>query len=541
MNAEDFSIADPSVHDTNARNRVLVVDDEETVRHLFVRVLERAGFDATEALDGKDALELIGQTLPDVVLLDCTMPRLTGLEVVEALRGDPRTATLPVILVTGQGEIDDRVAGLAAGADDFVTKPVHPEELVARVRAQLRGQHAWHETMQRQWRARSEIAEALTRIPPASTAEATADVVCAVLAGLSDVERVGLVGCVGDDAVVLATRSIPGWAPGEMLDDLEAAALRQRARAGPWSDKSTPHAAGASDGSGPVAFAPLWSHDRLVGVLAMASDPVFADRPPLPVASILAMAVDLAPIVASVVEPTISRRANTTRRVSLDRVIADREFTPFFQPVVDLTDLSVVGFEALTRFTDGTPPTTRFAEAGRLGLRGKLEAATLRIAAEHAVALPAGTWLSLNASARLLVQPDIQETVSQIDRPVVVELTEHERIDDYEKVTSALRLLRPGTRLAVDDAGAGYASLRHILMLRPDFIKLDRDWVEAIDGDAARQALVAGLQHFAVSLGAQLVAEGIETDAELATLRAIGVELGQGYLFAHPAPISAFN
>ena len=154
---------------------------------------------------------------------------------------------------------------------------------------------------------------------------------------------------------------------------------------------------------------------------------------------------------------------------------------------------------------------------------------------------PREAWLSLNASARLLVQPDIQETISHIERHVVVELTEHERIDDYEKVTAALRLLRPGTRLAVDDAGAGYASLRHILTLRPDFIKLDRDWVEAIDGDAARQALVAGLQHFAVSLGAHLLAEGIETDAELATLRDIGVELGQGYLFARPAPASTFN
>ena len=108
-------------------------------------------------------------------------------------------------------------------------------------------------------------------------------------------------------------------------------------------------------------------------------------------------------------------------------------------------------------------------------------------------------------------------------------------------MTRALKLLKPGTRLAVDDAGAGYASLRHILTLRPDFIKLDRDWVEAIDGDAARQALVAGLLHFARSLGARLVAEGIETEAELTTLQAIGVELGQGYLFARPAPATTFT
>lgn len=103
MTAEDLPVALPDF-DEDARDRVLVVDDEESVRGLFVRVLERAGFEASEAADGAVALDSIAQSLPDVVLLDCTMPRLTGLEVVTALRGDPRTATLPVILITGQGE-----------------------------------------------------------------------------------------------------------------------------------------------------------------------------------------------------------------------------------------------------------------------------------------------------------------------------------------------------------------------------------------------------------------------------------------------------
>ncbi|HZP27723.1 MAG TPA: EAL domain-containing response regulator [Acidimicrobiia bacterium] len=542
MTVEDFApIVAPGEPEPARPARVLVVDDEETVRRLFVRVLERAGFEVSEAPDGRVALELITRALPDVVLLDCTMPRVTGLEVVESLRGEPRTATLPVILVTGQGDLDDRVAGLAAGADDFVTKPVHPEELVARVRAQLRGQHAWHETMQRQWRARSELADALTRIPPAATAEATADVVCAVLVGLSEVERVGLIGYLGDDAVVLATRSVPGWTPGRVLDPRFAAELARRARAGPWSDETTLPATGRATGAAPVAFAPLWSHDRLIGVLATAADRSAPDQAPLPVGSVLAMAVDLAPIVASILDPLIVRRAADARRGALERVLGGRQFMSYFQPVLDLTDLSTVGYEALTRFDDGASPSIRFAEAGRLGLRGELEAATFFAAAEAASVLPDGTWLSLNASARLLARNEVHEAIADLGRPVVVELTEHERIDDYEAVAKALKLLKSGTRLAVDDAGAGYASLRHILTLRPDFIKLDRDWVEAIDADAARQALVAGLQHFARSLGARLVAEGIETEAELDALRHLGVELGQGYLFAYPAPATTFD
>jgi EAL domain-containing protein (putative c-di-GMP-specific phosphodiesterase class I)/DNA-binding NarL/FixJ family response regulator len=522
-------------------DRVLIVDDEETVRRLFVRVLERAGFEASEASDGKVALEAIARSLPDVVLLDCTMPRLTGLEVVTALRRDPRTATLRVILVTGQGEVDDRVAGLAAGADDFVTKPVHPDELVARVRAQLRGQHAWHQTMQRQWQTRSDLADALTRITPAPTAEATAELICSVLSGLADVERVGVVGCIGDEAVVLASRSIPGWIPGDVLAPDVSAELRRRAHAGPWSDDTTLRTVGASAEAGAAAFAPLLSHDHLLGVLVMTSDPVFTDRPLLPVGSMLAMAVDLAPIVAGILEPTVTRRVDDVRRAALERVMRDREFTIHFQPVVRLEDRSTVGFEALTRFADETPPVVRFAEAGRLALRNKLEATTLLAAAEASAPLPSGTWLSLNASARLLARPELQDAVSRIDRLVVIELTEHERIDDYGTVARALAVLKPGTLLAVDDAGAGYASLRHILTLRPNLIKLDRDWIEAIEADAARQSLIAGLQHFATTLGAKLVAEGIETEAELETLRRIGVELGQGYLLARPGPASTFS
>src|SRR5262249_4675169 len=150
--------------------------------------------------------------------------------------------------------------------------------------------------------------------------------------------------------------------------------------------------------------------------------------------------------------------------------------------------LGVVGYEALTRFDDGTPPSARFAEAGRLGLRPKLEAVTFVAAVEAARGLPPEAWLSLNASARLLVLPEIQQAVSRVGRRVVVEVTEHERVDDYDGVNAALQRLTPGTQLAVDDAGAGYASLRHILMLHPDLIKLDREWVETIEGDAARQA-----------------------------------------------------
>jgi EAL domain-containing protein (putative c-di-GMP-specific phosphodiesterase class I) len=119
---------------------------------------------------------------------------------------------------------------------------------------------------------------------------------------------------------------------------------------------------------------------------------------------------------------------------------------------------------------------------------------------------------------------------------LIVELTEHERIDDYVAVGSALDRLGPNVKLAIDDAGSGYASLRHILALQPAYVKLDIEWVSGIDRDPVRRALVTGLAYFATETGCELIAEGIETQQELEALRALGVQLGQGYLLGRPMP-----
>jgi len=110
-------------------------------------------------------------------------------------------------------------------------------------------------------------------------------------------------------------------------------------------------------------------------------------------------------------------------------------------------------------------------------------------------------------------------------------------IANYHKLVGALDLVRGNARLAVDDAGAGYAGLRHILELKPQFVKLDLSLVRHVDTDAARQAMVAGMAHFARNAGCELIAEGIETEDELNELVRLGVSLGQGYLFGKPGPI----
>ena len=126
----------------------------------------------------------------------------------------------------------------------------------------------------------------------------------------------------------------------------------------------------------------------------------------------------------------------------------------------------------------------------------------------------------------------------QADRAVVLEITEHIAVQSYDRLAEALYILRGHARLAVDDAGAGYAGLRHILEVQPEFVKLDISLVRAVDTDAARRAMIGSMISFAREAGCVLLAEGIETPGELATLQRLGVSLGQGYLLGRPGPVT---
>ncbi|HYH28582.1 MAG TPA: EAL domain-containing protein [Actinomycetota bacterium] len=213
-----------------------------------------------------------------------------------------------------------------------------------------------------------------------------------------------------------------------------------------------------------------------------------------------------------------------------------------FQPIVDLRDDSVVGMEALARF-DGDPPRgpdVWFREAAEVGLSTELELEAIRIALARFDEMRDGSFLSLNISPSTIMSPGFMRTIDgfQLDR-IVIEVTEHAPVSDYDGLAVSLTPFRAGGgRLAVDDAGAGFASLTHVLALGPDIIKLDITLTRNIDSDKARRALATAMISFAHEIGASMVAEGIETSEECETLKGLGVSHGQGYFLGRPGELA---
>lgn len=229
-------------------------------------------------------------------------------------------------------------------------------------------------------------------------------------------------------------------------------------------------------------------------------------------------------------------------RLARVRRVLDEELVEVaFQPIVSVNTGAVEGYEALARFSlePIRPPNRWFAEAWQVGLGAELERLAVRVALSHLGDIEPPAYLAVNVSPELLVTEGLTAVVEAVDSTrVVVELTEHAAVEDYDPLSRAMAPLRAaGARMSVDDTGAGFASLRHILRIQPDFIKLDNSITHNIDVDLARFALARGLVSFADDVHAHMIGEGVETQAELDALRRLGFASVQGYLLGRPVPL----
>ena len=362
-------------HQVLVGRSILVVDDDAVMGKLYSAGLGARGAAVTVVNSSEAALELLVDTEFDLIIVDKSLPGLSGDELVRALRETDQNAMRPIVMVSGHADVAERMMSYDAGVTDYVIKPVSMTELMAKVSALLRHGDALRTSRVRATRAEQE-------------------------------------------------------------------AMRGR--------------------------------------------------------------------------------------------LVERAWQPHFQPIVRLADLSVIGYEALTRFADGANPEICFDTARRSGLGPELEIAVLEDALHAAAQLPGGAWVSVNASPSTIMDPEFDRVIATSTTRIVIELLETEPVGDHPDMLDRVANLPGAPLLACDDTGSGWAGLRQLVELRPQVVKLDRALVSGIDRDPTRRALVSGLRHFTNEIGALLLAEGIETVGELDTLIALDVDLGQGYLLGAP-------
>lgn len=255
----------------------------------------------------------------------------------------------------------------------------------------------------------------------------------------------------------------------------------------------------------------------------------------------LAVMEAFADLAADQIQRALDSDKSRQEKIARIRAIIDsHDLEMVFQPAIRLDEPGIEFVEALARFRSSPyePPDRWFARASEVGLGAELEILALNMALKGLRSLPKTAVVSINISPPTLTSEGFREAMASapLDR-IILEITEHEAVKVYDPVMRILTPLREeGLRVAVDDAGAGHSSFRHILRMQPELIKLDMALSRNIDRDPSRRALAAALVWFARETGSTLVAEGVETARELRTLRNLGIKVVQGHLFARPAP-----
>ncbi len=550
---------------TDAR-RILVVDDDEDIRVIVRTLLANAGYETSCAASGREALELVSSLRPDVVLLDVGMPEMSGWQVCAALRSQPETAALPVVMLTVRSEIRDLITSLQVGADDYVTKPFTKRRLLDAVETLLsrprRDRGTALPRLATEGRARNLLFDPVTGLPTLPV------LVDALREWLLVDQEVGLL--VADVEPFAQVEEFYGW---ETFDDL----LRETARTlrgllGTILLEDDLLAVDRPSGSvfsifvslpagpgGTEARERLQAKAEAVGAkLRAALEAPFAGRARRGTGLEVGFArllytpqVRLERLIyrglAEAASVATSRRGEEAAllREQFHDILARRRIATLYQPIVDLTTGTVIAHEALSRGPADTAferPEALFAYALRADEVWGLESICLAFAAERFSGRRPGL-LFVNMETALVPElkargHGVLDPLLRLPGGVVLEITERAAIRDFSQFRESVSVLRSlGFTVALDDAGSGYASLQAIAELKPNYLKISNTLVTGLARDAIKRDVVEMLVRLAARMDAYTVAEGIETDEDLSCVKSLGVRFGQGYRLGRPAPL----
>ena len=545
-----------------SRSLVLIADDDPDVLELLKVYLRPLGVDVITATDGEQALEVAQRELPDIVLLDVLMPKRTGWEVCQALRAVHRTSEIGIVLITGKGEVKDRLTGLQVGADDYLVKPFHRGEVLKRVGELLANRREGMAAPAESSTPTLPAARPPVREDPASGLPTISVVIDRLKEIMIEHSQIGIIYV--DIEQFEAIEADYGWAFFDEFIRKVGEVISTESKG--WFEDAVV-AVSRMAGSSFYIFVRMKSvrtrdsleqiaerlrvrlveslrerfpkmHSKQIGFFTGAA--CIQYEPQLRLERQIYTGMQTA---MDAVRNAEQQRKRQLMR-ELREIIRKKKVTTLFQPIVHANDSSLFGYEILTR----GPAESSFRNSDMLfgfaretKLAWDLEALALESSLERLRNIDLGDQkFLLNLEAEMFETTefrfhDMVEFFSEKRGRFVFELTERAAIQDYGVFRGLLEEFREkGIEIAIDDAGSGYASLEAIASLAPDYLKVTKGLISTLALEPIKQDLVKMLVELAHKIGARTIAEGIETSEEFEWCRDLGIDLMQGYYIARP-------
>jgi len=527
--------------------RILVIDDDVDLTRTVCDALDAHGYEALAANSGEHGLEIAYTQHPHLVLLDVMMPGMDGYQVCRELQFG-YTKDIPVVFLTAKTELANMVAANRSGASAYVTKPFRTERLLQTIRDVLRDASMYYDE--------------ITGLPTLASVQVE------VQRRLFDHSQLGILYVTLDGVHALEQQQ--GF---EAVDEVFRVIGRRLSETRGRLIRNEDFVSVSSLGNAfLVILSPARDHgfvdeddlrlvkrrleEQLLDYLTdelesqlMAHVDLYVGYSRLGQSPKVRFRRALLEAIECATRGIQQERSEVQHRLSaeFERVVSGSQITCVYQPIVSLGDYTVIGYELLARGplqSELHRPDALFEVARAENRVPELDRLCRMMAARSSATLPREYLRFINTEpidllsrlgGDIAIQEFIDATPEELRGQTVIEITENSVIDDFAHMRHVVdRLREQGFRIAIDDAGAGYAGLQTMVEIEPDFIKLDMSLTRGLDRSLVKQKLIGTLRDFCRQADIALVAEGIETQAQLDALLTLGVAYGQGFLFAHP-------